>query len=773
MHESRTLKSIPAACTLLILALLSSSAVRLPRLVLLVPIPQAAAWQDDAFLAAVPAAMVAGGAPMVIAVDPARPWRPELLDFLRRYAPQRVWWVGGEVPGGAPESLPVERLPCASAEQAALVIAKRWWKASRRAVLYPPENRSAALAAAVLAARLGAPLLPCAGAEPTAEVRKELERLGAVERIAVGVGVATAVRATRLAQPEDVVRWMAGHGLPVGYLAATNPNDTTLGPARKLSFAAAILAAARGGAVAPLAYTTVWKQSFATSEEVTIPPEGARPSSVPLRRGAVALGGQRVAFLTGCGPRDRKFWVQLDHNGDGKFTGADEHPLRTGASTEVAGRRFTVDLDADEKARGRSLWLTAPTPDEVRGDLARFRRAAGKPEFLCLVGWPETLPPAVIAHGQGIDADLVSDLPYGQTDPDPFVELAFSRFLAADCASACLLACRGLACEGFRDRPFAKRFATAEWDEPERPALERAGLSYAGHHPGGRDLAPGSPLTEVGLLVHASHAMWTVLGKTYSWNAGALLAPCVVESAGCSTASLDQDRGKHRSVAVRMLRNGAVAFVGNSRRGIAQQELFRSELRNALFAGQTLGQANRTALNRLILAVEEKGQRRGGPFYYQLYNHAVYGDPALRPTFGGASARRGARVVLRGDVATIHAPDRWVRVEYPPNPDWKCPLPKLYTWRGAGTGVESRWHGPGKRNDDELWVTAEVRTRRRVRAVEPVGSPAPIGWSGKFFVDEHADGSRSILWRVRLIDFDVPSGKVRAEVAKVKMRLRG
>src|SRR5690606_16865906 len=103
-------------------------------------------------------------------------------------------------------------------------------------------------------------------------------------------------------------------------------------------------------------------------------------------------------------------------------------------------------------------------------------------------------------------------------------------------------------------------------------------------------IASDSPLTNVALIQHASHAMWTEMGKTYAWNSEVLLAPALIDSSGCSTAALDMDP-EHRSVPARMLGNGALAFVGNKRRGTAQQALFRSEFMNAIFDGESIGSA--------------------------------------------------------------------------------------------------------------------------------------------------------------------------------------
>lgn len=753
----------------------SQEAPALERTVFLVPVPAQVSWQDHAFLAAVAAAAQVSGEPLVLAVAPGDPWRPELLDFLRRYEATALWWVGASSPA-PPAGIRLRTVPCDSAASAACALATLSWPAAQQAVLFDPDDRPAALSAAVLAARLRAPLFPCGTGGLDDAVRDCLQGLGVSRALSVGAGHPLQVdglRLKRLAGPEDVIRWMARNRLPVDYLAAVNPADAQVSPARRLSLAAVVLAAGRGGALAPLAADAQWKQAFPTSAEAEQVPDGAHGSRGARYHGSLEMAGKVFFFLTGDDPADGRWWAQVDRDGDGAFRGREECPVYTGDTIFLGGRDWVVDLDVEEGRRGQSLWLTSPTPVELRAELARYRAAAGRePRFLCLIGWPESLPLAIVSHGQGIDTDLVSDLPYGRTDDDPFVELAFARFLAEDQAAATLLACRGLAYDDFRERTWQDRFATAEWEGVCRETLEGAGFEFAGHHDGALPIDASSPLSGAGLIVHASHAMWTVLGGTYAWDSPTLLAPCLVESAGCSTASLDQD-AEFRSVAARLLRNGAVGFVGNSRRGIAQQDLFRSEFWNAVLAGQTLGEANRSALNRLTVAALEKGETSGGPYYYQLYNHAVYGDPALAIGLPSAPPELAARLVQRGGLATIHAPQRWSRFEYAPLAEWGCAFPKLYSWRGAGMTTEDWWFDPEKRNQEALYYTAELRTRRQVDTVEPLDEPpTPLGWTGRCFVDEHADGSRSLYWRVRLIDFDMTSGEIRAEVEQLRFRLR-
>jgi hypothetical protein len=758
-------------------ALAAEHASESDRIAVLVPVRLEASWEDDAFLAAVPAASVLGnGEPIVLALDSTAPWRPELVDFLKRFAPSRLLWLGAEPSEPAPANLlSLERLPAATAAEAAAALAAAAWSSTKRVVLYDTADRAAALAASALAGRLGEPLFPSERGTLDAPAHKSLEALGPKNAIFVGGGKLPRVKGLsvrRIGSAEEVVRWLVRHGFAVDYLAAVNPREAVAGRNRHLSLAAPILAVGRMGAVVPLPYTTRWKLRFEADKEQKRAPSGTVPSAAGWRRGEVVLDEGKTTFLTGQDPASGRWWLQLDRNRDGRCVGKNEQPVCTGEDIALGGLSWTADLDAEEGARGQAVWLTSPTAADIRTDLERFHAAAnGQARFLCLLGWPEALPMAVISHGQGIDADLVSDLPFGQTDSDPFVELATARFVAEDLPSATLLACRGFARDEFPDQSWRGTFATAEWAGPGNGLFEKAGLRFAGHHAGGAPFDVTSPLTTAELLVHGSHAMWTELGKTYTWDSNVLLAPALVESSGCSTASLDQD-AEHRSVATRLLRNGAVAFVGNKRRGVAQGNLFRSELWNALLDGSTLGEANRAAQNCSLVAVLEKGEANGGLHFYQLYSYAVYGDPALQLDLVRPRKEQPARIVQRGTKVAVHAPERWHRVEYAPNEEWNCPFPRLYTWTGAGTAMESFWYGPQKRNEDILYVNVEVRTKSRANTVEPVGkAPAPLGWTGSCFIDEHADGSRSLCFRVRMMDGDMTSGEIRAKVDRLEFRI--
>lgn len=670
---------------------LSASAVagELPRerarTIVCVELPAEPAWQDFAFLAAIPAAAAANdGVPVVLAVAPDAASNAQTADFVRRYRPQRELRIGATTDDERKDTR--EHVDGADAESVACELATRCFAKSPRAVVCRDDDYARALCAAVLAARWRAPLFFSSSAGLSARTRTTLGQLGVRSVCFVGEradssAIASSVPSVeRLEDAIDVAHWLQRHSLAVDYVAATATNDRTSGRVRKLSLAAATLAAGRGGALLPIEF----------------------------------------------------------ESGDGEPS------------------------------------APAMRIERTRQELARLHIRLGRaPEALCLVALPESIPMVAEPCGQGIDADPVSDLPYANVDGDPFVELALGRVIAEDAPSATLLAARSLAYDELVEPAWSGRVAIAEWERQAASVFARAGFDARLVEPIGAALQTGSPFAEIAALVHASHSSWLGLGSTYAADSSALLAPCVVETGGCSAASLDQDP-EGRSVAARLLRNGAVGFVGNTRRAVAQYELYRSELWNALLGGATLGRAHRRALNCMVAALLDREDGERGLYRYELHAAALYGDPALAPRLRAERKLGVARAELRGGELVLHAPTEWLRSEVFAPEDWqRDPSRKIITLRGGGVGVESRWNGEQRRNHETLVFTAEVRTERRVNALEPIDPPAaPLGGSGRFFVDEHDDGTRSLFVRARFVDFDMDEGRVSSSVDTLRWRVK-
>jgi hypothetical protein len=83
----------------------------------------------------------------------------EIGDYLRRYKPDTIVYLGRNPLGNTAKPSKVRQLHAASADEAAVRLARSFWQSSNRVVLCREGDYPSALMAAVLASRLGAPLL--------------------------------------------------------------------------------------------------------------------------------------------------------------------------------------------------------------------------------------------------------------------------------------------------------------------------------------------------------------------------------------------------------------------------------------------------------------------------------------------------------------------------------------------------------------------------------------------------------------------------------------
>jgi len=790
-------------------AVAEPAAARPQRPVVLVPTPAEACWQDMAYLAAVPAMTKAGeGAPAVIALSAGGEVTREVADYLRRYKPGQVYLLGSRAKKAAGLGRDHKVLRAGSADAAACALARTFWTTSDTAVVCGADDYTGALVGAALAARLRAPLLFAGEKGLSKATDRTLKGLGANRVLRVGSAAAATAKklkarkiaVTELADAKAVLAWMRKQKMPVTYLAAVNPNDRAGTVTPKLSLAGALLAAGREGMVAPLPYDVRWKVSF-PAEPITEPgatkpatrkapkPAARKAPKTPPgpRKGVIRLDGREYPFQLAAISVRNSGRLTVDVNGNGRFNDAGEGPFATGDVLALGARRYAVTLRQWRRRDG--LWLTSPTAEEVNADLrAYYTAAGGAPKHLCIVGFPDAIPPAIVANSPSNPLDMISDQPYTNTDDDLFAEIGVGRVIAESAAAATLYASRAITYEQLLDASWGRNVGEARWENTYTRLFENVGFAKSYRHriddlkwrvppaegvrgKRARDIDADSPLTHAAAIVHMAHSWWRDLGGTFSWDSPTLLAPAMVESGGCLTAAMDSDP-KFRSVVSRLLRNGAVGFVGNSRPGIAHQEQLRMEFWNTVLAGETIGTAHRKALTSMAVRILETGQKVQGPDRYQFYIRMLFGDPAVKLCVPTAPRSAPARVSVAGDVVSVHAPAAWWPVKMHVPADWKKWADKdLYVCRGAGTYALRSWCG--EQYDREITCfNAELHTTRRVKAIREVSSPGkPLGWSGKYFVDEHADGTRTYRWRVQLIDFNQLTGKITAKADRVDYRI--
>ncbi|MEI6605418.1 MAG: hypothetical protein WCP35_08920 [Verrucomicrobiota bacterium] len=841
---------LSAAALGLLLAASTGAAAEAPaapaakRTTLLVALPSEPGWQDMAFLAAVPVACHSNnGTPSLVALDASGKLSPEIEDYLRRYRPDAVFRLGEVTDGLVIGGRPCIGIKAGSANDAACRMSVIFWRESAKVVICAEDDYAAGLLAAPLAARLHAPLLFTGTRGISQQTTEVLRRLQARELIAVGIPAAAlpslqqaAPQVTSLTGAAEVMTWVRQRGLKVTYLAALNPLDRNHSVIRKVSLAGALLAAGRDGLVAPLAYQVQWKIPFSGSEMTGEIPTGLPPSEAKPKSGILAVGGPQHAFILTGAPGNRGQRVNIDVDGDGKCTGPGDGPYVTGDTVELDGKRYVITLGTANGAGKADVRLSWPSADQLVADLRGYYRALGAPantagsgdaemkqegaagrlptprgpgrlpgapvqttqsakaavlgappEHLCLIGFPDALPQAIIGHG-GVVEEQTSDLPFSNADDDRFAEIGVARVVAESVSFATLYASRVLTYASLLNPEWQDRACQARWESTYGKLFENVGFDASFRHteenlrwlePAGegkkgkraQTFEQDSPAAHCAMLTHTDHSWWHELGHTFGWDAEVLLAPVVVESGGCLTAALDREADDH-SVVARLFRKGAVSFAGNSREGCAPQELQRLEFWNGVLSGQTIGLAHRRSINSALVTILDHHENAGGAYTYQLHIRTQFGDPAFAPRLPGPPRSAPAHTTVAGDVVTVHAPAQWWPIKMVVPEDWKQWTGKdLFVLRGAGTYALRQWCAQ-QYDREETYMTAEFTTRRHVTKIEQLQSPpAPLGWRGSYQQDEHADGSRTYRWAVRLADFDPFKGTITNAVEKLEYRM--
>jgi hypothetical protein len=770
--------------TLFALALIPAVAPADTRTVLLVSQGQGENWQDIAYLAAVPAASKANGgkAPAIILEEGGGIPR-EVSDFLRRFKPDAFCHVGKSPLAGKLETGTLHELQASSAVTATAALASTFWTSSYQVVLCRDDDYASALMASTLAARLQVPLLACGSKGPDAVTTETIRRLKAKELIFIG-NAPTGLAATELTDLRSVLSWMKARKLETPYFALANVRDRSGTTIRKLSIAAPVLASARNGMVIPLDREIRWRIPFTGTEIKGDLPKGIPAGKKPPKRGVIELPEGKVSYVLAFINSDKDSQLFLDLDGDGAFDGSGEGPFKSNGVYQLLGKSFYLDFGTKWGSKC-DVTVSTDIAGEICGGLRKLYAEFGTPRYLCLVGFPDAIPQSLVPR-EG--TDMTTDLPYGNADDDLFTEIAVGRIIGESATFATLHASRIVSYDSLLDPAWSGRAGRARWENTLNQYFENVGLDATASHDvqdlewiqkpskgnkGKREKSfrQNSPLSNVAFLTHMAHSWWHDLGETYDQDSATLLAPVVVESGGCLTAALDYEPG-FRSVISRLFRNGAVSFVGQTRPGIAHQEQQRAQFWNTLLAGGTLGDAHKNAQNSMTSTVIETGQLPGGPDHYQLHIRTLFGDPAFVPHLPSKPRSAPARVQVKDNLVSVHAPENWWTVKMRVPEDWKKWADKpLYVIRGTGAYPHRSWCRE-EYDREETYTNAEFTTTRKVKSITQVQQfPEPLGWTGRHTVDENLDGSRTYRWRVRLIDFDQKTGGIINQLKQVDYRI--
>lgn len=754
--------------------------------VLFVTLPAEACWEDFAFLAAAPASRTINkGNGAVIVLDQTGQVPREVDDYLRRLKPRGICHLGAKPLIPAPPFGKYLEMPCSSADHAATVVAGKFWSKSQRVVLCREDDYPSALMASTLSARLRVPLLFCGDKGLSPQANAAIHRLGAKEVLFVGNAPA-GLKATELPDIESLLAWMKKQGLDTPYLALVNVRDRTSTTIRKLSLAAPLLAAARDGMVVPFDTDIGWRIAFTGTPIKENLPKGIPAGAKPPKAGVIELPEGKIPFVRSFGASGKDHLLSLDLDGNGAFDGPGEGPLRKNGAVHLLGKPRILDFGV-KHGTDCDLTVTTGSPEVFISRLRKLYTETAIPRYLCIVGFPDSIPQAILTHR---DTDMTSDLPYANADGDLFSEIAVGRIIAESATFATLHASRTITCDALIDPTWSSRAGQARWENTMGKSFENVGLDATAYHeekdlawieqPSAKNKNKGkragsfsqdSPLTRVAFMAHMAHSWWKDIGQTYDLNSSVLLSPTVIESGGCLTANLDREP-EFRSVISRFFRNGAVSFCGQTRPGIAQQEQQRAEFWNAVFTGETIGEAHRRAQNSKASLVLETGQTRGGPDHYQLHIRSLFGDPAFKPRLPSPPRSAPAKSELKGDTVTVHAPANWWKLQIRVPEDWKKWTGKpLYVLRGLGTYPHRYWC-PEEYDKEQIFTNAELTTTRHIQSItQKQELPAPLGWNGKHTVDENPDGSRTYRWRVRLVDFDQTTGITASQADRIDYQI--
>jgi hypothetical protein len=797
MKQNRIPQAARSSLGLALFCLASVLCHAAPKTTLLVPLDDAPGWRDMAFLAAVPASEISNdsaGSLVAFEAAAAADLCPEILDYLGRYKPDTLYYVGHPKPSVAPNATEpaVIGINATSAEDAALRLSQAFWKSSATAVICIDTDYPSALVAAPLAALLKAPLLFSTATGMSAATAAEIKRLGATRVLSIGHDIPIP-NSLNLAQATDVMHWVKTQNIDIDYIAAVNPNDRSATKVRKLSMVGAQLAAGRNGLVAPLPFAVEWKKSSKSTTPDRELPANFVNQNPPARTGTLHAGSSSIPYILTGDPKGSNPALFIDRDASGSFTG----PIHSGDSIELDGRKWMLSLGVGGSYHDADVHITWPDVDTVTARLREFYQILKiPPTYLCLVGLPDAIPQGIV-RGRLLSPDVATDLPYARLDDPQSADIAVGRVVAETLIFGTLYAARVLTYPDLLDKSWSQRASQAEWENGFAPLFANNGFDTSYQlsdedipwlvkpepgKPGERatSFSRDSPAARSNLLAHMNHSWNFELGRTMKWDAHVIIAPTLVESGGCGTTSLDRSAPgqaivegatgarspelalKYRSVVSRLFRLGAVGFSGGSREMSAQQLPLRHAFWNGVLAGEPIGIAHRRMQNTGFLILgEPQNSRQSGGYSHNLHAKTLLGDPAVSIHLPAPPRTAPARTEIHGDRLTLHAPQKWEILKLFVPPDWKKWADRdIFIARAPGAHSLSHWGGD-ERDVEIPMVLAEFNSNRKIKAITPIEPPAsPLGWSGTWQTMRHRDGTYTHRFSARMIEINQETGAV-------------
>ncbi len=453
-----------------------------------------------------------------------------------------------------------------------------------------------------------------------------------------------------------------------------------------------------------------------------------------------------------------------------------EYLAVTNPNDRLSGRSQKASLVASmftSKRMGLTIPVALEMPTETLTDdqthpvvkqlNALYDHMGYHPEFLAIVGAHDALPLTRKASifDNPVNEHPVSDLPYGEVDEDPFLDIAIGRIVGDTFTEMSNLATRTTTYDQLQDGNWEHRFVESGlWGFDElRPIMLNVGYD-APEHLSEQEISAKESL-EVGAILHKDHSYCQVLGHAFELSTPTLFAPAIVVSRGCSVGGIDLLNSDQRSIVDHMLGLGAVAFVGASRNAIAHNTIIEVSMWNHLLAGETAGQAFRSGINDTIVHWLDDNNSSG--LRYSLDIEVLFGDPAWKMSVPDEPNTLPAHAVEEDNVVTIHQPEEWTLIQFMPEQleEWNY-TGDLFMYAGPGAIPKTYWSG--SHDAEDLYYGVKINRPTAPSSVtQQTEHNSPLGGTDNHYVDSHQDGSVSVHWSVRLIDYDMYTGAVTTE----------
>jgi len=156
---------------------------------------------------------------------------------------------------------------------------------------------------------------------------------------------------------------------------------------------------------------------------------------------------------------------------------------------------------------------------------------------------------------------------------------------------------------------------------------------------------------------------------------------------------------------------------------------------------------------------------------YSLDIEMLYGDPAMRVSIPGEALTAPAMAVQSNSEITLTGPEEWTLVPFKPD--------QLAEWNYTGDlnmytapGVTARTYWSGQHDNADLYYGVDIPVEPVATSVEQLDTlGAPLGLAGQAYIDTHPNGGQNMLFRVRMLDYDMYTGAVSGSVDTLRFQL--